>query len=153
MTAYQSIFWKQEVEVLKPSDSLMYLGKSACLTNIHDGELDNRIAKAWSKFQTNKTPLCDKKIDIGDRMRLFESVVTPTVLYGSACWTTNAARKRGLRTTQRKMARMMLGKLWIAPDQQNPPPKSINDENNSVSESSSSSSLSSNSSSSNDRCQ
>ena len=118
---------------------------------LNDGELDNRIAKAWSKFQTNKTTLCDKKIDIGDRMRLFESVVTPTVLYGSACWTTNAARKRGLRTTQRKMARMMLGKLWIAPDQQNPPPKSINDENNSVSESSSSSSLSSNSSSSNDR--
>ena len=44
------------------------------------------------------------------RYKLFDAVVTPTVLYGCGSWTMNAARGRMLTKTQRSMARLILGK-------------------------------------------
>ena len=43
-----------------------------------------------------------------DRMRLFESVVTPTVLYSAGTWTINAARSQKLRVAQRRMLRSIV---------------------------------------------
>ena len=40
-----------------------------------------------------------------DRARLFDAVVTPAVLYGSATWTMTKAMDRDLRTVRRKMLR------------------------------------------------
>ena len=42
-------------------------------------------------------------------MKLFDAVVTPTMLYGSGCWAKTTERQRDLRTTQRRMMRMILG--------------------------------------------
>ena len=46
---------EQEVEVLDPHASSMYLGKSLCLTDVHDTELQHRIARAWANFAVLKT--------------------------------------------------------------------------------------------------
>ena len=43
-------------------------------------------------------------------MRLFNAVVTPVVLYGSASWTMTHVREQKLKATQRKMLRTILGK-------------------------------------------
>ena len=56
-----------------------------------------------------KSELTTKHYSLSDRLRLFESVVTPTVLYGSETWTLTAEMSRLLRTTQRRMLRMVLG--------------------------------------------
>ena len=42
-------------------------------------------------------------------MKLFESTVTPAVLYGSSCWTMWADTERLLRTNRRRMLRLMVG--------------------------------------------
>jgi hypothetical protein len=57
----------------------------------------------------NKQELVNKKYSLNDRLRLFESVISPTVLYGSECWTMNKSMEKMLRTTQRKMLRSILG--------------------------------------------
>ena len=41
---------EQEVEILDSHASTMYLGKSLCLTDVHDTELQHRIARALAKF-------------------------------------------------------------------------------------------------------
>ena len=46
---------------------------------------------------------------MSDRLRLFESVISPTVLYGSETWTLTAEMARLLKTTQRRMLRTILG--------------------------------------------
>ena len=42
-------------------------------------------------------------------MKLFETLITPTILYGSGCWVMTLGRRQALRTTQRQMMRMILG--------------------------------------------
>ena len=56
-----------------------------------------------------QSELTKKHYSLSDRLRLFESVITPTVLYGSETWTLTAEMSRLLRTTQRRMLRMVLG--------------------------------------------
>ena len=99
----------QKVVILAPDESTTHLGKELCLTNIHDKEIDSRICKGWKTFYKFKYQLCDKSIALAHRLRLFDAVVSPCVLYGSSTWTMNASRKRKLRSAQRKMTRKILG--------------------------------------------
>ena len=55
---------EQEVEILDPHASTMYLGKSLSLTEVHDTELQHRIARAWTKFAVYKDELCNKKYEL-----------------------------------------------------------------------------------------
>ena len=90
-------------------DAVEYLGRKHSFQKMHETELDHRISKAWGKFITQKSELCSKHYRLRDRLRLFESTVTATVLYGSGSWTMTAELERKLRSTQRKMLRWMMG--------------------------------------------
>jgi hypothetical protein len=105
----QAVCNGMHIEVLDCQEHAMYLGKALRLKEMHDEELRNRMAKAWGKFSMFRNELTDKSIPIKHRMRLFDSVVTPTALYCSGCWAMTIERERKLRTTQRRMMRMILG--------------------------------------------
>ena len=62
-----------------------------------------------------KSDLCGKHVSLKTRLRLFNSTVTSTMLYGSGTWTMTANRERKLRTAQRRMLRWMLGSFWQQP--------------------------------------
>ena len=47
---------------------------------------------------------------LGLRMKLFHSVVTPTIFYGSGSWVMTGTRDNALRCTQMKMLRAVLGR-------------------------------------------
>ena len=99
-----------DVEVLEPTETTMYLGRALSLTNVHDSELKHRIAKAWAKFGVYRQELTDREIPLRLRLKLFQSVVTPSVLYGSSSWVLTGAREQTLRSTQLEMLRAMLGR-------------------------------------------
>ena len=65
----------------------------------------NRIAMGWTSFHKHKAELCNKFYPPRDRVRLFESVVTPTVLYGSSTWALRKDMERQLRVARRRMLR------------------------------------------------
>ena len=98
-----------KIEVLGRDDKIKYLGKQITFENGTQVELSNRIKAAWAKFMQYKHELTKKTYSLSDRLRLFESVVSPTVLYGSEAWTLTAEMARLLRTTQRRMLRAVLG--------------------------------------------
>jgi hypothetical protein len=97
-----------KIQVLGPTISNMYLGRSLCMTSPHDAELDHRVRKAWAKFGVFKNELTDKEIPLHLRMKLFHSVVSPTALYGCCSWVMTSARRLKLRRTQLKMMRLIL---------------------------------------------
>ena len=72
-------------------------------------EIDNRIATAWRKFGVFKGELTSKKFSLKSRLRLFESTVSATVLYGCCAWPMTASLEQKLRTCQRRMLRMVVG--------------------------------------------
>lgn len=68
-------------------------------------------------FISTRKNFCDKRYPLRDRLRLYNSVVTPTVLYGSGVWTMTKELERLLRTAQRRMLRKILamGRAVVMP--------------------------------------
>jgi hypothetical protein len=100
----------QKFEVLNPAACTDYLGRSLSLLETHDTELQNRASKAWRKFGAFRDELTDKAYPIGQRLRVFKSVVQPCMLYGSCSWVMTRRSEQLLKSTQRKMMKTILGR-------------------------------------------
>ena len=97
-----------DVQVLPLDGSVRYLGRKLTFGPFHDVEVENRIAAGWKRFFSHKKTLCNRSIPVRTRMKLFDGTVSPTVLFGSSCWTMTAEREHKLRKAQRQMLRTML---------------------------------------------
>ena len=98
-----------KIEILARTGTLKYLGRQITFNDAQRAELSNRIRGAWAKFMEHKDELTKKTYALSDRLRLFDAVVSPAVLYGSETWTLTKEMERALRTTQRRMLRAILG--------------------------------------------
>ena len=96
-----------KIEILARESNTEYLGRLLGFQDYHDSEIKHRIAKGWAKFHRFKEDLCCRHYPLKDRMRLFNAIITPTVLYGSSTWTMTKDRERRLQTAQR----MMIGRF------------------------------------------
>lgn len=99
----------KDIEVLAEDRTTMYLGRALTLQKTHDAEIQHRMSRAWAKFHVYEKELTDKEYPLKSRMKLFNSVVTPSALYGCGAWTMTKERELLLKTTQRKMLRKVLG--------------------------------------------
>ena len=82
-----------------------YLGRKLSFNDTHETELANRIAAGWAAFHKNKSELCSKSYKLEDRVKLFNAVVTPVVLYGAGAWALKQSMEKRLRTAWRRMLR------------------------------------------------
>jgi hypothetical protein len=98
-----------KIEVLPLGGTTMYLGRLLSLDTIHETELEHRLERAWKKFHVWKHVLCNRSYSLRHRLKLFESAVTPTILYGSSSWSMTSDREAQLRTLQRRMLRWIVG--------------------------------------------
>ena len=85
------------------------MGRQITFGALHEDELDHRLRSGWAKFTQHKQELASKTYSLNDRLRLFDAVITPTVLYGAECWTMTKAMENMLQRTQRRMLRIVLG--------------------------------------------
>ena len=99
----------KDVRALQKGEAEKYLGRRLCFDDYHGVEFDHRMAAGWASFCAQKEVLCNHRVSLRDRMKLFNVTVTPAALYASATWTLSAEQERRLRTTQRKMLRKMVG--------------------------------------------
>jgi len=96
------------LSILAPSDAERYLGRKLSMGNYHEVEVRNRISAAWASFVYYKAELCCRSFGKKQRLRLFDTVVTPCLLYGCAAWTLTCSLEGLIRTAQRRMLRWML---------------------------------------------
>lgn len=101
----------QSFDILQPTACTDYLGRSLTFDDAHNVELQNRINKAWRKFAMFREELTDKAYPLRQRLRLFKSVIQPSVLNGCVSWVMTRDRENMLRSTQRKMMRTILGRM------------------------------------------
>ena len=97
------------VNILPIDGAVKYLGLKFSFYEYQGTELKNRIRAGWAKFMLNKQELTSKSYSLNDRLRLFDAVVSPTVLYAAGAWNLTKDQERLLQKTQRKMLRMILG--------------------------------------------
>jgi hypothetical protein len=98
-----------QIAVLDPRDSVKYLGRKLCFQDLHEKEISHRIGAGWASFMKFKGELCGKQYSQAAKAMLFDAIVTPTVLYAAATWSTTADMERMLRTSRRRMIRLMFG--------------------------------------------
>ena len=84
-----------------------YLGRQVSFSEYQTAELNSRIAAGWATFAKLKDELCNRRYKTKQRIRLFDSVVTPTVLYGNVSWTLRKDHEQAITTARRSMIRKM----------------------------------------------
>ena len=72
-------------------------------------EIDHRVGQAWKRFNIFRSELINKKYTINDRIRLFDSIVTPTLLYGCESWAPTKDNLMKITRCQRRMLRLLIG--------------------------------------------
>ena len=75
---------------------------SGNLNNLAHCEVRHRIKVAWVKFGLHSETLCNKNVSIRLRMRLFDSVVNPSLLFALAILPLHASCIEKLDVVQRK---------------------------------------------------
>ncbi len=101
------------VEVLVDTRTHMYLGRKlpANPRERTGCELSHRVQAAWHKFQKHREALVDQNISIRSRLRLFQSVVAPSMLFGLAACALTAQQMSSLDAIQNRMLRIIVG--WV----------------------------------------
>ena len=98
----------QQFAVLGYEESTKYLGRKVCYNDLHEAEFSNRLAAAWGSFTRHKQELTDRRHRLHNRLKLFDAVVSSTLLYGCETWSLRVDQQRRLQVVQRKMLRMVL---------------------------------------------
>ena len=97
------------LEVVAPDVGFKVLGTQWTLVGGIREEFSKRIGKAWSAFYAIWPLLKRRGTSLKKRLRVFDSSVTPVVLWCAQTWTLTSDQKRRLSTTQRDMLRRFAG--------------------------------------------
>ena len=100
--------WDITFDILGEHEAERYLGRKFCMLDCHSTELQNRVAAGWAKFHSFRSELTGKGYSVKSRVRLFEAIITTTVLHGSCTWALTCAMAATLDAVRRKMLRLVL---------------------------------------------
>ena len=103
-------------EILQGEQTHRYLGRNlvgdlALRTNV---EFDPRLRAAWAKFHKDKHVILTKHASLKLRLKLFDSVVSTTAIFGLAVLPLTKIQIHKLDFVQQKMLRSIVG--WVRTD-------------------------------------
>jgi len=110
-------FGDQQVEVMNGQDrieqvqSFCYLGSHLTPTNSVDHEINIRIGRAASAFKRLNTTW-RSKVKIKTKLKIYNAVVVPTLLYGSETWATTKRQEQRLDGFDTRCLRRLLKIRW-----------------------------------------
>ena len=71
--------------------------------------MDNKVAKAWSKWRELSGVICDKKIPTKLKILISQTVIRPTLPFGCETWPISVKNERLTATTDMTMVRWAMG--------------------------------------------
>ena len=81
------------------------------LLNRSPVEFSHRCQCAWTKFHCNHDVLVDKNISVKSRLKFFQSVISPTILFGLSQVAFTRLQLQKLDSIFRRMLRSIVG--WV----------------------------------------
>jgi len=90
-------------------DRFKYLGSIIQQNGDIDEDINQRIKVGWQKWKYTLGVLCDKRVPLGLKGKVYRMVVRPTVLYGSECWPLKKTQVQRLSVAEMRMIRWMCG--------------------------------------------
>ena len=100
---------------LEVVEQFIYLGSTITSKLSLKKELDRRIGMAASTFSRLSTRVWkNPRLSIKTKVTVYNACVVSTLLYGSECWTTNAAQEQRLNVFHMRSLRKLLGISWMS---------------------------------------
>ena len=95
--------------VLKTVTSFRYLGSLIHNSGSVEEEVRSRVSAAWSKWREVSGIVCDKKMPLRLKSKVYKTVVRPVLLYGAECWSVKKADEQRMSVTEMRMLRWIAG--------------------------------------------
>ncbi|KAK6756250.1 hypothetical protein RB195_014570 [Necator americanus] len=86
-----------------------YLGSKVTSAGDIDQGGRARANAAWMKWKMATGVLCDRKVPVRLKSKIYRMVVRPVALYGCECWPTTKALERVLHAMEMRMLRWTIG--------------------------------------------
>ena len=71
-------------------------------------DMTHRIRVAWASVAKHRQKLTSRSYHPHHRLRLFNAVIMPSLLYGAGTWTLTLEHERMIRSTRRKMLLLII---------------------------------------------
>ena len=97
-----------KVENLPKSEKAKYFGQTITFEQQETTEIQSTIRAAWASFSRYRQELTSRYHLLRHRLRVFNMVIIPTLTYGSGTWTLSQEHEKLIRSTQRKMLRLIV---------------------------------------------
>ena len=87
-----------------------YLGSIFDSNGRAERNINNRVKLAWMKWKQLTGVLCDKKVPIKLKDKVYKTVIKPTMTYGADCWEIRKKDENRLHVAEMRMLRWISGK-------------------------------------------
>ena len=95
--------------LLKQVETFRYLGAVINAKGGCEEEVRQRIKSAWMKWKDLSGVLCDKKMPVRIKGKVYKTVIRPVLLYGAETWALKRREEEMLERTEMRMLRWILG--------------------------------------------
>lgn len=94
---------------IKRVDSFKYLGSVICSTGGIDADVSHRVNAAWMKWRSLTGVMCDRRMPVQTKGKVYKTAIRPTMLYSSECWASKRTHEQKLHTAEMRMLRWSAG--------------------------------------------
>lgn len=94
---------------LEKVEEFKYLGSVVSEDGSMQKEIGHRIQAGWRNWKKCSGVLCDKRVPVKLKGKVYKSVVRPAMLYGAETWATTKGDEKRLEVQEMKMLRWMMG--------------------------------------------
>ena len=98
-----------EGEIIPRVERFRYLGSIIQGDGGIDEDINHRIKVGWQKWKNASGVLCDRKMPLRLRGRVYRVVVRPALLYGAECWPIKKTQVQKMRVAEMRMIRWICG--------------------------------------------
>ena len=96
-------------EEIKNVTTFKYLGSIFDAEGGSTTDCKNRVRLAWNKWREITGVICDKKVPIKLKHKIYKTVIKPTMTYGAECWTMKKKDEMLMNKTEMRMLRWIQG--------------------------------------------
>ena len=106
---HRAVIKDRHNQEIKQVEKFCYLGTTISETGGSREEVKMRVNRAWGKWRETSGVMCDKRMTVKLKVKIYKSVIRPVLLYGMEALALRRSEERLLESTEMRMLRWICG--------------------------------------------